>query len=191
MAADDRWLIVGLGNPDGEYAGTRHNVGAETVALLADRSGAELAPNKRTGAAVAEVRDGGARLVLTRPLGYMNNCGGPVQQTAAWYKVPPERLVVVHDDLDLDVGRLRLKRGGGHGGHNGLKDIDRRLGTRDYARVRIGIGRPAGRRDLRDHVLSRFDDDERAEIDVILGEAADAALTVVREGLEPAQNRYH
>lgn len=191
MTADDRWLVVGLGNPDDEYGGTRHNVGAETVVRLAQRLRTELAPNRRAGAAVAEVRDGGTRLVLARPMGYMNNSGGPVQQTAAWYKVPPERLVVVHDDLDLDVGRLRLKRGGGDGGHNGLKDIDRRLGTRDYARVRIGIGRPTGPRDPRHHVLSRFGDDERAEIDVTLEEAGDAALAIVHDGLEPAQNRYH
>ena len=191
MAADDRWLIVGLGNPDGEYGGTRHNVGAEVVERLAERFRTELAPNKRTGSAVGEARDGDARLVLTRPMGYMNNSGGPVQQTAAWYKVPPERLVVIHDDLDLDVGRLRLKRGGGHGGHNGLKDIDRRLGTRDYVRVRIGIGRPSGPRDPRDHVLSRFEDDERTEVDVTLEEACDAVLAVVHDGLEPAQNRYH
>jgi peptidyl-tRNA hydrolase, PTH1 family len=191
VAADDRWLIVGLGNPDGEYGGTRHNVGAEVVTLLAERVHAGLSPNKRTGAATAEVRDGDARLVLVRPMGYMNRSGGPVQQTAAWYKVPAERLVVVHDDLDLEVGRLRLKLGGGHGGHNGLRDIDRRLGTPDYHRVRVGIGRPEGRRDPRDHVLSPFGRDERQRIDVTLEEAADAALAIVHDGLEAAQNRYH
>jgi peptidyl-tRNA hydrolase, PTH1 family len=137
------------------------------------------------------VRDDGTRLVLVRPLEYMNNSGGPVRQAASWYKVPAERIVVVHDDLDLDVGTIRLKQGGGPGGHNGLRDIDQRLATRDYFRVRVGIGRPPGRMDPRDHVLTRFKKDERAEMDVVVEEAADAALMIVREGLEPAQNRYH
>lgn len=191
MASDDRWIVVGLGNPGDRYAGTRHNVGAEAVALLGERRGETLNPNKRTGCAVAEARDGDVRLVLARPMSYMNASGGPVQQLLAWYKVPPERLIVAHDDLDLDVGQLRLKRGGGHGGHNGLRDIDQRLGTRDYLRVRIGIGRPTGRKDPRDHVLERFGRDERQEIDVSLEEAADAALALIHDGLEPAQNRYH
>lgn len=191
MASDDRWIVVGLGNPGDRYAGTRHNVGAEAVALLGERRGETLNPNKRTGCAVAEARDGDVRLVLARPMSYMNASGGPVQQLLAWYKVPPERLIVAHDDLDLDVGQLRLKRGGGHGGHNGLRDIDQRLGARDYLRVRIGIGRPTGRKDPRDHVLERFGRDERQEIDVSLEEAADAALALIHDGLEPAQNRYH
>jgi peptidyl-tRNA hydrolase, PTH1 family len=191
VAADDRWVIVGLGNPGDRYAGTRHNVGAEVVALLAGRAGTELTMNKRVSCAVAESRDGDARLVLARPVGYMNRSGGPVQQLTAWYKTPAGRLIIVHDDLDLDVGRIRLKLGGGPGGHNGLRDIDRRLGTRDYLRVRVGIGRPDGPRDPRDHVLSRFSPEERAEVDVTIEEAADAALGLVHDGLEPTQNRFH
>lgn len=189
--SDDRWLVVGLGNPDPDYRGTRHNVGAEVVRALAERLAADLARNKRVRCAVAEVRDGDARLVLAQPLTYMNESGGPVQSASAWYRVPTERLVVVHDDLDLEVGTLRLKRGGGHAGHNGLRDLDRRLGTRDYHRVRIGIGRPPGRMDPRDHVLRPFTSRERQTIDVTVEEAADAVLLLVREGLEAAQNRYH
>lgn len=191
MAADDRWLIVGLANPGDRYAGTRHNIGGDVVARLAQRLGAPLSPNKRVGCAVGEARRADVRLVLVRPMEYMNNSGGPVQRAAAWYKIPPERTVVVHDDLDLDVGTIRLKFGGGPGGHNGLRDIDRRLGTRDYLRVRVGIGRPHGRVDPRDHVLARFGSEERDDVEVTIEEAGDAALAIVEDGLEAAQNRFH
>ncbi len=190
-ATVDRWLVVGLGNPESEYGGTRHNVGAEVVHALADRFRTELSPNKRVQCAIAEVRDGGERVVLVRPLSYMNESGGPVQAAANWFKVPAERAVVVHDDLDLELGAIRLKRGGGAGGHNGLKDIARRLGTQDFLRVRVGIGRPPGRRDPVDHVLSPFGSDERNEVEVAIQEAGDAALGLVHDGLEPTQNRFH
>jgi peptidyl-tRNA hydrolase, PTH1 family len=189
--SDDRWIVAGLGNPEPDYAGTRHNVGGEVVSALAARSGERLSVNKKAGCATAELRERGARVVLARPLGYMNNAGGPVQRAAAWYKVPPERLIVVHDDLDLGTGTLRFKRGGGPGGHNGLRDIDQRLGTREYLRVRIGIGRPAGGGDPRSHVLGRFSRREREVIDVSIEDAADATLLLVHDGLEAAQNRYH
>lgn len=189
--ADDRWLVVGLGNPEAEYGGTRHNIGADLVRLLAEREHATPARNKRVRAEVAEVTVAGARLVLAVPATYMNTSGGPVQSAAAWYKVPPARTIVCHDDLDLPVGALRLKLGGGNGGHKGLRDIDRALGTADYLRVRIGIGRPPGRMPGRDHVLRRFPPAERTTIDVTLAEAADAVVSLVTEGLEPTQNRYH
>lgn len=121
----------------------------------------------------------------------MNRSGGPVQQGMAFYKVPHDRLVVVHDDLDLDVAKLRLKQGGGDGGHNGLKDIRQRTGSGDYFRVRIGIGRPPGRQDPADYVLKRFSAKDREAVDVTVAEACDAILTLVTEGLEPAQNRFH
>jgi peptidyl-tRNA hydrolase, PTH1 family len=191
MPSDDRWIVVGLANPGDRYAGTRHNIGGEVVSCLAGRLGTQMSANKRVRCAIGEARDGDARLVLARPLEYMNKSGGPVQQAAAWYKTPVEQIIVVHDDLDLDVGVIRLKQGGGPGGHNGLRDIDQRLGTREYLRVRVGIGRPPGRMDPRDHVLSRFKRDERTEMDVTVEEAADAALMIVHDGLEPAQNRYH
>ncbi len=189
--ADDRWLVVGLGNPGERYAGTRHNVGAETVRLLAGREHGAWSRNKRARCDICEVSVAGERLVLAVPDSYMNHSGGPTQAAAAWYKVPVERVVVCHDDLDLAPGRLRLKRGGGNGGHNGLKDIDRALGSPEYLRVRIGIGRPPGRMPARDHVLRRFAPAEREAVDVGLEHAADAIVTLTTEGLEPAQNRHH
>src|SRR5680860_1391055 len=168
VAAEERWLVVGLGNPEAQYGGTRHNLGADAVRRLAERLGATF-----------------------RPHGYMNDCGGPVQQALAFYKVGHERLIVCHDDLDLELAALRLKRGGGHGGHNGLRSIDSRTGSRDYVRVRLGIGRPPGRQDPADYVLKRFSAKDREQVDVTVEQAGDAVLDVVSFGLEPAQNRHH
>ena len=188
----ERWLVVGLGNPELEYGGTRHNVGADVVRLLADRLGASFKPH-RVQAQVADTFDapGGRPLSLILPFGYMNNSGGPVQQAMAFYKVDADHLVVVHDDLDLDLGRLRLKRGGGTGGHNGLKDIQRRCGGPNFLRCRIGIGRPPGRQDPADFVLRKFSSKDRDVIDGTVQRAADAILDLVRDGLEAAQNRHH
>ncbi len=193
MAAD-RWLVVGLGNPGAEYAGTRHNVGADVIRLLARREHTDLSRNKRVRAEVAEVRSLGSTgtpVALVVPSTYMNLSGGPVQAAANWFKVPVDRIIVLHDELDVPVGGLKLKRGGGHAGHNGLKDVDRALGTRDYVRIRIGVGRPPGRMPGRDHVLRRPQPAEREAIDVVLEEAADAVACVIDEGLDAAQNRYH
>ncbi len=129
--------------------------------------------------------------MLAVPTSYMNRSGGPVQAAAAWYKVPAERVVVCHDDVDLDLGVLRLKRGGGNAGHKGLRDIDRALGTRDYLRVRVGVGRPPGQMAAKDHVLRRFAPAEREEIATTIDDAGEAALGLVIDGLEPTQNRYH
>lgn len=191
MSEDARWMVVGLGNPVDEYGGTRHNIGVEVVERLARRHHTSLSRNRRVRCNVAEVRHGDRRVVLVVPLSFMNTSGTPVQQAAAWYGIPPRRLVVVHDDLDLDVGVLRLKAGGGHAGHNGLRDLDRALGTRDYLRVRIGVGRPPGRMPPRDYVLRRFHPNEREIIDVTVEDAADAAAMLVADGLETTQNRYH
>jgi peptidyl-tRNA hydrolase, PTH1 family len=190
--ATDRWLVVGLGNPPAEYGGTRHNVGQDVVALLAARLGASLTAHKAK-AQVADTHDrpGGTALTLALPHGYMNNSGGPVQALLAFYKLDHDRLVVVHDDLDLDLGRLRLKRGGGTAGHNGLKDIAQRTGGPDYYRVRVGIGRPPGRQPARDYVLKRFSAAERDTVDVVAEQAGDAILDLVAGGLETAQNRHH
>jgi peptidyl-tRNA hydrolase, PTH1 family len=185
------WLVVGLGNPEAEYGGTRHNVGADLVRLLARRAGTTLERNKRVRCEVAEVTEAGQRLVLCVPSTYMNRSGDPVQAAVAWYKVTPERLVVCHDDLDLSLGQLRFKRGGGNAGHNGLRDVDRALGTPDYLRVRLGIGRPPGRMPGRDFVLRRFAPSEREVVDVTLEHAADAVVMLATDGLEPTQNRYH
>lgn len=188
---DGRWLVAGLGNPPGEYAGTRHNIGAELVERLGDDAGRPLARNRRAGCRTAEVRLGGAPVVLAVPESYMNTSGAPLQRAAGWYRVPIERLVVCHDDLDLPLGEVRLKRGGGHGGHNGLRDVDRAFGSRDYLRVRIGVGRPHGRTDAADHVLRRFAPEEAATVASVLTTAAEAVATLIADGLEPAQNRHH
>ncbi len=187
----ERWLVVGLGNPEDEYGGTRHNVGADTIRLLARREHRSLDRNKRIRCEEAQVRVGGAKVALVVPMSYMNLSGGPVQQAAAWFGTEPDRIVVAHDDLDVEVGAIRVKCGGGHAGHNGLKDIDRALGTREYHRVRIGIGRPPGRMAGKDFVLRRFSPPDREQIDVALEHAADAVELLIREGLEPTQNRYH
>ena len=189
----DRWRVRVLGNPGREHGGPRHNVGADVVRRLAARLGASFKPHKRAKAQVADTHDrpGGTPLSLVVPFGYMNRSGGPVQQAMAFYKVPHERLIVVHDDLDLDIGTLRLKRGGGDAGHKGLRDIRQRTGDGDYFRVRVGIGRPPGRQDPADYVLKRFGAREREEIDVAVEEACDAVLDLVTDGLEAAQNRHH
>lgn len=186
-----RWLVVGLGNPPSEYAGTRHNIGADVVEALALRAGASLARNRKVGCRVAEVRHGGDHVVLAVPEGYMNESGRPVRSASAWFRVPSDTLVVCHDDLDLPVGSVRLKRGGGAGGHNGLRDIDRALTTSDYLRVRIGIGRPPGTTEPRDHVLRRPGPEERTMLDDAIARAAVAVEGLARDGLEATQNRLH
>ena len=189
----DRWLVVGLRNPEREYGQTRHNLGGDVVRLLAQRLGAPLktTPKLRAETADSFAAPGGTPVTLVLPGGYMNSSGGPVQAAANFYKVPRERIVVVHDDLDLPTAALRLKRGGGAAGHNGLKDVTQRLGGPDYHRVRIGIGRPPGRQDPADYVLRRFSASDREQVDVTLELAADAILSLVRDGLEPTQNRYN
>ncbi len=187
----DRWLVAGLGNPPSEYAGTRHNIGAEAVEAMAASVGVPMARNRRAGARTAEVRLGGAPVVLAVPEGYMNTSGGPVGRTAAWYRVPPERLIVCHDDLDLPLGSLRVKRDGGHAGHNGLRDVDRVLGTRAYLRVRIGVGRPPGSTAAAQHVLRAFGAEERATVATVLREVGAVVTSLVADGLEATQNRWH
>ena len=188
-----RWLVVGLGNPRAEYGGTRHNVGADTVRRLAERLGASFRSHRKARAQVADtwVRPGGTPLSLVLPHGYYNTAGGPVQQALAFYSVPLDRLVVVHDDIDLELGRLRLKLGGGTAGNNGLRDIQQRCGGPDFYRVRIGIGRPPGRMDPADFVLRRFAAADRDLIDVTIERAAGAVVDLVEQGLEAAQNRHH
>jgi PTH1 family peptidyl-tRNA hydrolase len=188
------FLVVGLGNPGPGYAGNRHNVGFMVADLLAERVGGRFKRHGKTHAEVCEGRldgYGGPRVVLAKPLSYMNLSGGPVSGLLGFYKVPVERLVVVHDELDLPYGVLRLKRGGGEGGHNGLKSISKSLGDKDYVRVRFGIGRPPGRKDPADYVLEDFSSGERKELLLFLEQAADAVEAVVTDGLEKAQNSYH
>ncbi|MFY1675083.1 aminoacyl-tRNA hydrolase [Plantactinospora sp. WMMB334] len=187
------WLLVGLGNPGREYARHRHNVGFLIADLLAERIGARFGRHRRAVAEVAEGRLGlgGPKLVLAKPMTYMNLSGGPVTALAQFYKVPVEQVVAVHDELDLPYGQLRCKRGGGEGGHNGLRSMSKSLGTKDYLRVRFGIGRPPGRQDPADFVLSDFSTVERKELEFLVDRAADVAEAVVTRGLEWAQNAYH
>jgi PTH1 family peptidyl-tRNA hydrolase len=184
-------LVVGLGNPGPDYAETRHNIGFRVVELLAARAGGGRFGKHRTNADVLEARLAGRRVVLAKPRTYMNVSGGPVAGLLRYFSVPVEDLVVVHDDLDLGFGVVRLKRGGGEGGHNGLRSISTSLGTREYLRVRFGIGRPPGRQDPADFVLKRFTGAESKELDLAVDLAADAAEALLAEGLEPAQNRFH
>lgn len=190
----DAWLVVGLGNPGPTYAGTRHNAGAMVVDLLAERAGAPLKSQRKFRADVAEVRFGdlpGSRAVLAKPHTYMNESGGPVALLADFYKITPDRLLVVHDELDLPFGTVRLKLGGGDNGHNGLRSVRARIGTGDYCRLRFGIGRPPGRMDPAAFVLKPFSTVEKREIDLEVDRAADAAEAVVVDGLTYAQNHYN
>jgi peptidyl-tRNA hydrolase, PTH1 family len=191
--ADDVYLVVGLGNPGPTYAGNRHNAGFMVADLLAERVGGRFKAH-RGRADLIEGRLGGmpgVRVVLAKPKSYMNESGGPVAGLRDFFKVPPDRIVVVHDELDLPYGSLRLKRDGGDNGHNGLRSVTRSLGTRDYLRVRVGIGRPPGRQDPADYVLRDFSPAERKELPFHLDRAADAVETLLTDGLEPAQNRYN
>ncbi|WP_422734359.1 aminoacyl-tRNA hydrolase [Micromonospora sp. WMMD558] len=187
------WLVVGLGNPGREYAGNRHNVGFMAADLLAGRVGAKFGRHKRAVAEVAEGRlgFGGPRLVLVKPLTYMNLSGGPVASLAQFYKVPPAQVIAVHDELDIAYGQVRVKCGGGEGGHNGLRSMTKSLGTKEYVRVRFGIGRPPGRQDPADFVLSDFGAVERKELDFLVDRAADVVESVIVRGVEPTQNLYH
>ena len=197
MNADSTWLVVGLGNPGPAYAGNRHNVGAMVLDVLAGRVGGSF-KNHRARAAVLEGRLGvlpggapGPRVVLAKPSSYMNESGGPVSALLRFYKVEPPQLVVVHDEIDIPYAQLRLKLGGGEGGHNGLRSISRSIGTRDYLRVRVGVGRPPGRQDPADFVLRDFSGTERKDLPILLEEAADATEMVLTSGLLDAQQRFH
>jgi PTH1 family peptidyl-tRNA hydrolase len=202
--SDGPWLVVGLGNPGPQYAGNRHNVGQMVLDELARRTGVTFGArasgllSRRPQAAVAEARLGvlpggapGPRVVLAKPTTYMNVSGGPVAALAKYYDVPPERTVLVHDELDIPFADVRLKRGGGEGGHNGLRDTTKALGTKDYVRVRVGVGRPPGRMDAADFVLRDFAKNELKDLAWLVDAAADAVELVVVEGLEAAQLKFH
>lgn len=194
--SSDVWLVVGLGNPGPSYAGHRHNVGHLVTDELATRMGSPFRAHKSGRADVVEGRlaapgTPGPRVVLARPRCYMNESGGPVKALATFYKVPPERVVAVHDELDIPFGTLRVKLGGGDNGHNGLRSVRSSLGTGDFHRVRVGIGRPPGRQDVSDFVLSSYSSAERKELPFQVDRAADAVETLLSEGLEATQQRYN
>ncbi|HEY5844044.1 MAG TPA: aminoacyl-tRNA hydrolase [Mycobacterium sp.] len=184
-------LVVGLGNPGPTYAKTRHNVGFMVADILADRMGAAFKVHKKSGAEVVTSHLGGRPVILAKPRVYMNESGRQIGPLAKFYSVAPADLIVVHDELDIDFGRIRLKLGGGEGGHNGLRSVASALGTKDFQRVRIGIGRPPGRRDPAAFVLENFNAAERAEVPTVVEQAADATELLVQLGLEPAQNTVH
>lgn len=183
-------VVIGLGNPGPRYAGNRHNIGFLVADELASRAGGKFKAHK-SGTEAVEGRIAGMRVVLAKPRSLMNLSGGPVAGVARFYKVDPTSLIVVHDELDLPYGTVRLKRGGGENGHNGLRSITKSLGTKDYLRVRFGVGRPPGRMDPADYVLKDFSGAERKELGYFVDLCADAVEVLAVEGLEAAQNRFH
>jgi len=187
---DAPMIVVGLGNPGPQYAGNRHNIGFLVADELAARVGGKFKAHK-SGADVLEGRLAGTRVVLAKPRSYMNLSGGSVVGTAKFFKAPQENLIVIHDELDLPFGTVRLKLGGGENGHNGLRSITKSLGSKEYHRVRFGIGRPPGRMDPADYVLRDFAAAERKELAFEIDRCADAVEALVAQGLEAAQNAFH
>ncbi|MFN2489722.1 MAG: aminoacyl-tRNA hydrolase [Actinomycetota bacterium] len=183
-------MVVGLGNPGGRYEDTRHNAGRMATAVVLRRASASLRRHK-SGCLIAEVSLGAERAVVAEPLTYMNDSGRPVRELLRWYKTPPERMVVVHDELDIPFGMVRVKSGGGTAGHNGLNSIASHVGTKDFGRVRIGVSRPSGGRDPVDWVLTRFSSAERRELPLVLERAADAVCSIAERGLEATMNEFN
>ena len=184
-------LVVGLGNPGAQYATTRHNLGFLVADILADRIGSGFKVHKKSGAEVVTGRLAGRSVVLAKPRTYMNESGRQVGPLAKFYSVPPADVIVIHDELDIDFGRIRLKFGGGIAGHNGLRSVGAALGTNDFHRVRVGIGKPPGRMQGAKFVLSTFTAAEWKEVPTICQQAADAVELLISQGLEPAQNIVH
>lgn len=197
MPEETPWLILGLGNPGSQYANTRHNVGYMTVDALAQRMGVSLTSHRsrtHTASGRLGILPGGVpgnRVVLVRSDSYMNTTGAPVSRLMDFLSIPPQKLLVIHDDLDLEPHTLRLKFAGGEGGHNGLKSLTAHLGTKEYHRLRIGIGRPPGRMNPADFVLGTFPAQERVDWGVTIEQAADVVERVVTEGFASAQHQLH
>jgi PTH1 family peptidyl-tRNA hydrolase len=190
MPTVDRWLVVGLGNPGPEYAANRHNAGFMVLDELAARAGGRFKTH-RSRAEVLEGRLAGVSAVLAKPLSFMNLSGGPVKALTDFYKIDPAHVIVVHDELDIPYGALRIKLGGGDNGHNGLRSMTKSLATKDYLRVRFGIGRPPGRMDAASYVLKDFATAERKDLPFLVDRAADAVESLIKVGLEPTQNTFH
>jgi len=190
---DEVWLVVGLGNPGPSYAGNRHNVGYLVTDELADRMGARFRTHKSRRADVVEGRlgVGGPRVVLARARSYMNESGGPVATLASFYKVPVDRIIAIHDELDIPFDTMRVKLGGGDNGHNGLKSMRASLGSGEFYRIRVGIGRPPGRQAPADFVLSDYSAAERKLLTFGVDRAADAVESLITDGLEKAQARFN
>ncbi|SIL58954.1 peptidyl-tRNA hydrolase [Mycobacteroides abscessus subsp. abscessus] len=191
VLSDDAVLVVGLGNPGPNYAKTRHNLGFMVADLLAAKDGATFKPHKKSGAEATTIRLGGRAVNLAKPRTFMNTSGPQVAALAKFFSVPPANVIVMHDELDLDFGTVRLKLGGGEGGHNGLRSVSQSLGTKDYLRVRLGVGRPPGRKDPAAFVLENFAKAETDQVPLLCEQGADAAELLIRLGLEAAQNQVH
>lgn len=190
--SENSWLVAGLGNPGPGYSRNRHNVGHMVVDELADRIGGRFKVHKARAEVVeGRLSIGGPRLVLAKPSTYMNVSGGPVSGLARFFGIPLERIIVIHDEIDIPFSTIKLKRGGGEGGHNGLRDISKAVGSRDYLRVRVGVGRPPGRMETSDYVLKDFGTVEKKELPMLLSDAADAAEMLVTASLEKVQQRFH
>ena len=191
----DAWLIAGLGNPGPDYFSTRHNVGFMAADRIVAMTGAKLSRHKRANAMVAEAKLGlpGSQhsIVIAEPLSFMNESGGPIKALMQFYDIPVERVIALHDELDIPFSALRTKFGGGDNGHNGLKSMRKALGTGGFFRVRIGIGRPPGRQDPAAFVLKPFASSERAELPELIERAADATCSVITDGLERTQSLFN
>ncbi|GHD09827.1 aminoacyl-tRNA hydrolase [Zhihengliuella salsuginis] len=189
--SQDTWLVAGLGNPGPGYTHNRHNIGQHVADELADRLGANFKTHKaRAQVAEGRLGIGGPRLVVAKPMTYMNLNGGPVSALSKFYSIPPANIIALHDEIDIDFNTVRLKLGGSENGHNGLRDMSKALGTKNYLRVRIGVGRPPGRMDAAAFVLKDFNAAEKKELPFLLDDAADAAALLVTDGLEAAQARF-
>ncbi|NKX53319.1 aminoacyl-tRNA hydrolase [Arthrobacter mobilis] len=190
--SSETWLVVGLGNPGPDYSHNRHNVGQMVLDELAARIGGSFKSHKaRAQVLEGRLGIGGPRVVLAKPLTYMNVSGGPTAALAKFFGIGADHVIAVHDEIDIPFGTIKLKIGGGEGGHNGLRDISKALGTKDYHRVRVGVGRPPGRMDTADYVLRDFAATEKKELPFLIGDAADAVESLASEGLLNAQQRFH
>ncbi len=183
--------MVGLGNPGPTYASTRHNIGAMVIDELASRYSAKLGRHKRALANVAEMRINGQQVIATAPLSFMNESGGPVKALATFYKIPADHIIVLHDELDIPLEAIRVKLGGGDNGHNGLKSIRSSLGSGEWFRVRLGIGRPVGRQEPSDFVLQNFRPAEKVSVEMLRVRGADAVEKLIADGLVPTQNEFN
>jgi PTH1 family peptidyl-tRNA hydrolase len=190
MADRGPWLVLGLGNPGSQYAGNRHNAGFMVLDVLAGRVGARFKRHK-AGGEVVEARLADQRAVLAKPRSFMNESGGPAAGLRDFFKAPIEQIIVVHDELDLPYGSLRVKQGGGDNGHNGLRSLRRSLGSGEFFRVRLGVGRPPGRQDPAAFVLRDYSAAERKDLGVHLERAADAVESLMRDGLAATQNAFN
>lgn len=195
---NEAWLVFGLGNPGQKYAGTRHNIGQMVIAELAGRIGVGLTRTKlRSNVGTGRLSSGavpglpGPRVVLGTSTGYMNESGGPVRQLADFYSIDPSRIIAIHDDVDIPFDTVKAKLGGGEGGHNGLRSMTSALGTKNYLRIRAGVGRPAGRQDTADYVLKPFSKEERTTLPIFVSDLADATEMLIVSGLDDVQQKYH